>query len=153
MFIQLIFTSAINPTLLNESRTLLKNSKLKFVSSMFKEKQFNDTVEGLTIFIEKKTDDEIYKNVFIRDEGAILTSVGTLSSTIFAKSGYVSKDKKSLILLDGNIQKLNSDGKINIVKFEKTFLNIAEISTKSITEPKYKRLQPYEFYVVYKIKM
>ena len=136
MFIQLILTSAVNPTLLNESRTLLKNSKLKFVSSMFKEKQFNDTVEGLTIFIEKKTDDQIYKNVFIRDEGAILSSVGTKSSSIFAKSGYVSKDKKSLILFDGNIQKLNTDGKINIVKFEKTFLNIAEISTKSISEPK-----------------
>jgi len=136
MFLQLILTSVVNPTLLNESRTLLKNSKLKFVSSMFKEKQFNDAVEGLTIFIEKKTYDQIYKNVFIRDEGAILTSVGTLSSTIFAKSGYVSKDKKSLILFDGNIQKLDSDGKINIVKFEKTYLNIAEISTKSISEPK-----------------
>ena len=136
MFLQLILTSAVNPTLLNESRILLKNSKLEFVSSMFKEKQFNDTVEGLTIFIEKKTGDQVYKNIFIRDEGAILSSVGTKSSSIFAKSGYVSKDKKSLILFDGNIQKLNIDGKINIVKFEKTSLSIAEISTKSITEPK-----------------
>ena len=136
MFIQLIFTSAINPTLLNESRTLLKNSKLEFVSSMFKEKQFNDAVEGLTIFIEKKTGDQTYKNIFIRDESAILSSVGTVSSSIFAKSGYVSEDKKNLILFDGNIQKLNSDGKINIIKFEKTYLNLAEISTKSISEPK-----------------
>jgi len=136
MFIQLILTSTINPTLLNESRTLLKNSKLEFVSSMFKEKQFNDTVEGLTIFIEKKTDDQIYKNVFIRDESAILSSVGTVSSSIFAKSGYVSEDKKNLILFNGNIQKLNSDGEINIIKFEKTYLNLAEISTKSISEPK-----------------
>ena len=136
MFLQLILTSAVNPTLLNESRILLKNSKLEFVSSMFKEKQFNDTVEGLTIFIEKKTGDQVYKNIFIRDEGAILSSVGTKSSSIFAKSGYVSKDKKSLILFDGNIQKLNIDGKINMVKFEKTSLSIAEISTKSITEPK-----------------
>ena len=119
MFIQLILTSAINPALLNESRTLLKNSKLEFVSSMFKEKQFNDTVEGLTIFIEKKTGDQTYKNIFIRDESAILSSVGTVSSSIFAKSGYVSEDKKSLILFDGNIQKLNSDGEINIIKFEK----------------------------------
>ena len=136
MFLQLILTSAVNPTLLNESRTLLKDSKLKFVSSMFKEKQFNDTVEGLTIFIEKKTDDQIYENVFIRDESAVLSSVGTQSSSIFAKSGYVSKDKKSLVLFNGNIQKLDNNGKINIVKFEKTYLNIAEISTKSISEPK-----------------
>ena len=136
MFLQLVLTSAINPTLLNESRTLLKNSKLKFVSSMFKEKQFNDTVEGLTIFIEEKTPDQTYKNIFIRDESSILSTVGTVSSSIFAKSGYISEDKKSLILFNGNIQKLNNEGKINIVKFEKTFFNISEISTKSITEPK-----------------
>ena len=136
MFLQLILTSTVNPTLLNESRTLLKDSKLEFVSSMFKEKQFNDTVEGLTIFIENKTDDQVYENVFIRDEGAILSSVGTQSSSIFAKSGYVSKDKKSLILFNGNIQKLDNNGKINIVKFKKTYLNIDEISTKSISEQK-----------------
>ena len=135
MIIQLILTSAINPTLLNESRTLLKNSKLKFVSSMFKVKEFNDTVEGLTIFIEEKKDDR-YKNIFIRDESSILSSVGSVSSTIFAKSGYISKDKKSLVLLDGNIQKLDDEGKINIVKFQKTLFNISEISTKSISEPK-----------------
>ena len=136
MFLQLFLTSTINPTLLNESRTLLKNSTLKFVSSMFKEKQFNDTVEGLTIFIEEKTPNQTYKNIFIRDESAVLSSVGTVSSSIFAKSGYVSEDKKSLILFNGNIQKLNNDGEINIIKFEKTFFNISEISTKSITEPK-----------------
>ena len=55
MFLQLILTTTLNPTLLNLSRSLLKNSELKFVSSMFMEKQFNDTVEGLTIFVDKKT--------------------------------------------------------------------------------------------------
>ena len=136
VFIQLILTSAINPTLLNLSRTLLKNSKLEFVSSMFKEKQFNDTVEGLTIFIEDKTSDKVYKNIFIRDESNFISTTGDVSSTIFAKSGYIGEDKKSLILFDGNIQKVNDVGKVNIVKFEKTSLNISGISTKSITEPK-----------------
>ena len=36
------------------SRSLLKNSQLQFCSSLLKEKQFNDTVEGLTIFVDKK---------------------------------------------------------------------------------------------------
>ena len=76
------------------SRTLLKNSELKFVSSMFREKQFNDTVEGLTIFIDKKNENNIYNNIFIRDESSVLSSVGTVSSTIFAKSGYLSEDEK-----------------------------------------------------------
>ena len=136
MFLQLILTTLINPTLLNLSRSLLKNSELKFVSSMFKEKHFNDTVEGLTIFIDKKTENNIYKNIFIRDESTVLSSVGTESSTIIAESGYISNDKKSLILLNGNIQKLNDEGHINIVKFQKTTLNISGITTKSISEPK-----------------
>ena len=103
---------------------------------MFKEKQFNDVVEGLTIFIEKKTGDQIFKNVFIRDESTILSSVGTKSSTIIAKSGYMSDDKKNLILLNGNIQKLDHEGNVNVIKFEKTSFNLSNISTKSISEPK-----------------
>lgn len=136
MFLQLILTTTLNPTLLNLSRSLLKNSELKFVSTMFMEKQFNDTVEGLTIFIDKKTDNNTYKNIFIRDESTVLSSVGTKSSTIIAKSGYISVDGNQLILLNGNIQKLEPSGDIKIIKFEKTAFSLLGISTKSISEPK-----------------
>ena len=144
MLLQLILTTVLNPILLNHSRTLLKNSELKFVSSMLKVKQFNDTVEGLTIFVDKKTENGIYKNIFILDETSLFSIHKTLgrsckgskSSTIFAKSGYISKDNKNLILLDGNIQKLNPDGDINLIKFEKTTLSLSGIQTKSISQPK-----------------
>ena len=136
MFLQLFLTTLINPTLLNFSRTLLKNSELKFVSSMFKEKQFNDTVEGLTIFVNKKNENNIFENILIRDENSVLSSVGTKSSTIFSKSGYISSNEKNLILLNGNIQKLNHEGDVNVVKFEKINLNLSGITTKSISEPK-----------------
>jgi len=136
MLLQLIFTTAINPQLLNLSRSLLKNSELKFVSSMFKEKKFNDTVEGLTIFVDEKNEDNIYKNIFIRDDSSVLSSVGTVSSTIFAKVGYMSDDEKFLILIDGNIQKLNPDGDINIVKFKRTTFSLSGMNTKSISMPK-----------------
>ena len=136
MFIQLLLTTILNPTLLNVSRSLLKNSELKFVPSLLKERRFNDTIEGLTIFVDSKSEENIFKNIFIRDESNILSSVGVKSSTIFAQSGYVNVEENSLILLSGNIQKLNNDGKINIIKFEKTSLNLSGISTKSISEPK-----------------
>ena len=55
MFIQIFLTSAINPTLLNFSSSIIKNSQLEFVPSLLRERQFNDTVEGLTIFVEKKS--------------------------------------------------------------------------------------------------
>ena len=137
MFLQLLLTSVFNPTLLNFSRTLLKNSELQFIPSLLKEKQFNDAVESLTIFVEKKDKNNVYQNIFIRDDGRILSKISiSSSSTIFAKSGHMSEDDKNLILYDGNIQKLSEDGNVNVVKFQKTILNLSGISTKSILEPK-----------------
>ena len=125
----------INPNTLNFSRSLLKNSELQFIPSLLKEKQFNDTVEELTIFVNKKNNDGTYENIFIRDDANTLSQV-SFSSTILAKSGYLSDDTRKLVLLDGNIQKMSKDGSVNIIKFEKTTLNLSGLSTKSITEPK-----------------
>ena len=136
MLVQLFFTTVVNPTSLNFSRNIIKNSQLQFIPSLMKEKQFNDAVEGLTIFVEEKDRNDIFKNVFIRDEGKVLSKIATESSTIFAKSGRITKDEKKLILYNGNIQKLNEDGEVDIVKFDKTTLNLEGISTKSISEPK-----------------
>ncbi len=136
MLVQLFFTTIVNPTSLNFSRNIIKNSQLQFIPSLMKEKQFNDAVEGLTIFVEEKDRNDIFKNVFIRDEGKVLSKIATESSTIFAKSGRITKDEKKLILYNGNIQKLNEGGEVDIVKFDKTTLNLEGISTKSISEPK-----------------
>jgi lipopolysaccharide export system permease protein len=146
MFFQLIFTVFINPSLLNISRTIIKNSELQFVSSLLKEKEFNDTVDSLIIFVEEKDENNIYKNIFIRDTGKILSSIGDTdeSSTIFARRGKISSDEKYLILHDGNIQKLGKDGNINIVKFKKTILNFAGISAKSISEPKMQETSSFQ---------
>ena len=63
MFIQLFLTIFLNPTTLNFSRTILKSSDLQFVPSLLKERQFNDTVKTLTIFVDKKNEDGIYENI------------------------------------------------------------------------------------------
>ena len=136
MFFQLLLTSVINPTLLNISRSLLKNSELQFLPSLLKEKQFNDTVEDLTIFVGEKDENQIYKNIFIQDDGKILSEIGGQSSTIFAKSGYLNNKENNLTLHNGSIQRLEKDGIVNIFEFEKTKLNLSGISTKSISEPK-----------------
>ena len=145
MFLQFIMAIVLNPVTLNFSRSLLKNSQLQFIPSLLKERQFNDTIENLTIFVNKKNPDGTYENIFIRDDGKVITQVSQGSATIFAKFGYVSPDEKNLILLDGYIQKIeissgaeNADqkDKINIVKFEKTALNLSGLSTKTISDPK-----------------
>ena len=135
--IQIIFSCFITPETLNTSRALLKNSQLQFIPSLLKEKVFNDTVKGLTIFVEKKNDDGSFKNIFIEDEGQTLTNVAAGGgSTIFAKSGYVATDEKSLVLYNGSIQKGSLREKISIIRFEKTIINLSDLSTKTITSAK-----------------
>jgi len=135
MFFQLLMTSIINPETLKVSRNLLKNSELQFVSSLLKEKEFNDTIKGLTIFVNKKNDLNQYEDIFIRDDKNILSQVSGGSSTIFAKRGYVEEDSKKLVLIDGNIQKTSFEDTA-VINFEKTELNFSGLTTKSISKPK-----------------
>ena len=136
MFLQHVMASIINPETLNFSRSLLKNSELQFVTTLLKEKKFNDAVKGLTVFVDKKNNDGTYENILIRDEGKVLTQVSSGTSTIIAKIGYLSKDEKKLILLNGSIHKLEPGGRVNVVEFEKTSVNLSGLSTKTISEAK-----------------
>ena len=152
MLLQLILTTAINPKLLHLSRSLLKNSQLQFIPSLLKERQFNDTVEGLTIFVDEKDNNQNYKNIFIRDDGKILSEIGAAASAIFAKSGYISSDERNLVLHNGSIQRLEEDGSVNIFRFDKTVLNLSGITTKSITEPKMQETSTQEILLCIKTK-
>ena len=143
MLLQIVMTAIIAPTTLNHSRNLLKDSKLQFVPSLLKEKQFNDAVKGLTIFVDEKNQNGMYENIFIRDDGRVLSKISDGSSTIFAKSGYVSENEKNLVLLNGNIQRQDSNNNVKVIKFEKTVLNLSGLSTKSTSKTKIQETSTY----------
>ena len=152
MFIQIFMSTFINPETLNISRHLIKNSELQFIPSLLKEKKFNDTVEGLTIFVDKKNPDGTYTGIFVRDDSSVLTEFSTGSSTIFAKQGYISKNEKNLILINGNIQKTTDEGNTSIVKFEKTSLNLSGLSTKTTSDPKIQETSTVNLFNCFDIK-
>ena len=107
--LQLFLASIINPSVLNYSRSLIKSSNLDFISSMIKTNQFNDTVPGLTIFVEEKNSNGDMKNILIRDESKILKSIDNVDNTenitIIAKKGrVVNPSSPALVLSDGIIQ-------------------------------------------------
>ena len=51
---QLLLSLSISPSSLNFARSVLKSSNITLFPSLVKEKKFNDTVKGLTVFVEKK---------------------------------------------------------------------------------------------------
>ena len=93
-------------------------------------------MRGLTVFVENKKVDGTYENIFIKDEGRVLTKVAEGSSTIFAKSGYATEDGKNLVLFNGNIQKIGTDDNVSVITFNRTTINLSGLSTKTTAEPK-----------------
>jgi len=139
--IQLFLAAFINPNVLNYSRSLIKNSDLDLISSAIKTNEFNDTLEGLTMYVEEKDELGIMKNVFIRDDAHRLSAIEnkekTDSLTIFAKKGRLnSETKNSLILENGVIHSENQSKEIQVIKFKKTELFFDNLKTKSIIYPK-----------------
>ena len=150
MTLHLVLSVLITPQTLKNSRALLKNSELQFIPSLLKEKVFNDTVVGLTIFVEKKNENGIYENIFIRDDANVLNTMAEGSSTIFAKTGYISKNEKILFLINGHVQKIDSEGSINLIKFKKTEFNLSNLPMKTIKEPKIQETSTIEILSCYK---
>ena len=140
--LQLLFASLINPQFLNHSRSLIKSSNLDYVSTMVKSKQFNDTIEGLTIYVEEKNQNGILKNIFIRDDGHVLKSLENSKNskivTIFAKEGKIEQGLNGnyLVLRNGTIQKENNENEIISINFIKTNMQMEGLQTKSIIMPK-----------------
>ncbi len=139
--LQLFLACILNPILLNYSRSLIKASDINFVSSTIKTNQFNDTVEGLTIFVDEKNKNGDFKNIFIRDESKIFKSLdnskNTSDLTIFAKKAKLVDGNESILILeDGTIQSQNDEGKIQSVDFKRTRLGLSGMRAKSIIQAK-----------------
>ena len=141
--LQLVFAAAINPKVLNYSRALIRDSNLDFISSIIKTNQFNDTVEGLTIYVQEKDKNNLMKNIFIRDDNQILkgleSSKDASNMTIYANKGKIEKEGGSgsyLALEDGVIQTENKDREIQSINFKKTRLLLQGMKTRSIVQPK-----------------
>jgi len=142
---QLFMSLVISPSSLNFARSILKSSSVSLFPSLLKEKKFNDTVKGLTVFVEKKKPNGEMLNVFLRDD----TPGNTKSKTIIAKKGHiitkgvmpfikvgVLTEKNFLVLFDGVIQSQKTNNKINFLNFYKTEINLSSFESKTTTYPK-----------------
>jgi len=142
---QLLLSLTISPSSLNFARSILKSSSITLFPSLVKEKKFNDTVKGLTVFVEKKKPNGEMLNVFLRDD----TPGNAKSKTIIAKKGYiitkgvmpfvkvgVLSEQNFLVLFDGVIHTEKMNNKINFLNFYKTEINLSYFDTKTTTYPK-----------------
>ena len=131
---QFFLSLVVSHSSLNLGRSILKSSSVSLFPSLVKEKKFNDTVKGLTVFVEKKKSNGEMLNIFLRDD----TLSDDQSKTIIAKKGHIVKrnGQNILALYDGTIQTEKKNNKINFLNFDNTEINLSSFSTKTTTYPK-----------------
>ncbi len=137
--LQIFLTSILSPALQDQARSYLKDSNMDFFPSLMQEKKFIDTVDKLTIFIQKKNSSKDFENIFLKDDLG-----NNKSQIIFAKRGYLTetKETRKLILFDGKF--LNTDEKkTTVFNFSQTEFDLSNYLTKSITHPKVQELSTY----------
>ena len=139
LIIYLLFSTLIAPYSLNKSRYILSKDGFNSFLPTIRIQGFNDSFRGFTFFVEKKIDNEI-KNVFIYDSSNTLRNLKSnrsndSSTTIVAKEGLV--QEKEMILFNGQIISENkNDLKNNIVKFEQLNIDLNNLQSGTIKQPK-----------------
>ena len=139
MFFQILIGSFISPYNQFKARLILKDSNMDFLPNLIKQGKFIDTISGLTIFINHKTDNNSFKNIYIQ-EGAFVDFKESDSQIIYAKEGFlINEDKKLFRLLDGKVIS-NNNNKLISFEFDKIDYDLSKFSSRSIKRPKIQEL-------------
>mgnify|MGYP006075988563 FL=1 len=132
---QIVLGSYISPTGQDKARSYIRNSNLDFFPSIIREGKFVDTVENLTIFIERKNENGDFENIFLKDD--IEGTTGVRSQIIFAKRAKLINEANDRYfkLFDGKLIKTQNK-KIDVFEFESIDFSLLKFATKSTTFPK-----------------
>ena len=126
--LQIFFTSMIVPYTQELSRSILRTSEINIFESLLKTKKFNDTIKGVTIFVEKKDENGNLINIYLQKE----TGENDLQIT-YAKRGVFKYEGNipQLIFYDGETIS-SKDNNINNFKFSKSNFNLSNFDTRTI---------------------
>jgi len=139
MFLQILLGSMISPSSQLKAREFLKNSNMDFLPNLIKQGKFIDTVSGLTIFINEKTDKNSFKNIYIQ-EGNILDLTSNDNQIIYAKEGFLDNtDNKIFKLLKGKIISTNNNRLISF-EFDKIDYDLSKFESRTIKIAKMQEL-------------
>ena len=153
-FFQIFLGSFVSPLGQYKARFILKDSNIDFFPSLIKEGKFIDAVSDLTIFIESKTEDGNYKNIFLKADEINSMYYKDLSANkrekyadddfliksfkiIYAKKGFLVNNKNEKILRLENGKMINQDKDTSdIFEFDEIDFDLSDYGTKTVTFPK-----------------
>lgn len=129
---QLFITTMIVPETQNMSRSLIRTSNVDFIDSFVKPRKFNDNVNGLTIYADKKLQNGTLINLYLKKN----EENQNFQITIAKKGEFKNfRGGSVLILYDGQtLNKLNN--KITNFYFSKSDFNLSSLNTDVVVDDK-----------------
>ncbi len=131
LLIQICFTSIIVPKSQDQARSFLRNSNVNFLGSFVKPKRFNDTIEGVTIYSEKKDSEGYLYNLYIKKDIKKGFEITYAKKGIFKQTSGV----PVLVLYNGETIR-NKDNKITNFNFSKSDFLLRNLTTNTTTQQK-----------------
>ena len=131
LLIQIILTSFIVPSSQNKARSFLRESNVNFFGSFIKPKRFNDTIDGVTIYTEKKDSEGYLYNLYIKKD------INNGFEITYAKKGIFKQmaDIPILILYNGETI-INNENQITSFNFSKSDFLLKNLKSNTITTTK-----------------
>ena len=126
---QTILVAAIVPKAQDTARSFLRSSSINILENFIKEKKFNDTMKGVTIYSDSKNDDGSLNNIYLKKQNNEKSFQIT-----YAKKGILKKINNSQILelLDGETISVIKN-KTTRFKFSKSDFNFQNLETNTTT--------------------
>tara|TARA_Y100001980_G_C14463962_1_gene245358 strand:- start:136 stop:894 length:759 start_codon:yes stop_codon:yes gene_type:complete len=125
----------------DKARSFIRESNIDYLPLLIKPKKFIDTVEKLTIYSDKKYENNL-ENIIIKDSFS-----NTKSKIIYAKKGFFTENNNEnfLILKNGKILNIN-EGKTNSFDFLETQINLSKYTSKTTKTPKIQEISTKSLY-------
>jgi lipopolysaccharide export system permease protein len=138
----LILSFQVVPYTQDKARSYIRSSNLDFFPSLIKPRKFIDTVEDLTVFIDKKENKEI-ENIILKD-----TSNSNNVQIIIAKKGQIinNEENKFLALNEGKIISTNKKNRSTIFDFKETIFDLGKYQTKTTTSTKIQEINSLDIF-------
>ena len=141
MIIQIILSTIIVPRSQSLAKSFIKTSNITLFENFIKPQKFNDTIKGLTIYIDKKDENGRMTNLYLKKENKNGFQI------TYAKKGEfkTNNGKPIMVLYDGETINAGASGISNFT-FSKSDFSLNNVKTNTTTYTKTQELTSLELY-------
>ena len=141
MIIQIILSTIVVPQSQSLAKNFIKTSNISLFENFIKPQKFNDTIKGLTIYIDKKDENGKMTNLYLKKENKNGFQI------TYAKKGEfkTNKGKPVMVLYDGETINAGTSGISNFT-FTKSDFSLNNLKTNTTTYTKTQELTSLELY-------